>query len=71
MKRIIHELLGQLALRKKVFRENPVTLEQMGGLIDMVQSGLMTGTDGDLRFHIRLQVLTVPQDPQENYCCAT
>ena len=37
-----------------MFRENSVSLEQMGGLIDMVQSGLMTGTDGDLRFDIRL-----------------
>jgi len=45
---IIHELLGQLALRKKMFRENPVSLEQMGGLIDMVQSGLMTGSSGKL-----------------------
>ncbi|KAH9045301.1 glutamyl-tRNA amidotransferase [Lactarius pseudohatsudake] len=40
---IIHELLGQLALRKKVFRKNPISVEQMGGLIDMVQSGLVTG----------------------------
>jgi len=45
---IIHELLGQLALRKKVFHENPVSLEQMGGLIDMVQSGNMTGSSGKL-----------------------
>ncbi|KAF8272096.1 Glutamyl-tRNA amidotransferase B subunit [Lactarius quietus] len=45
---IIHELLGQLALRKKVFRANPVSLEQMGGLIDMVQNGLMTGSSGKL-----------------------
>ncbi|KAH9049680.1 Glutamyl-tRNA amidotransferase B subunit [Lactarius hengduanensis] len=45
---IIHELLGQLALRKKVFRENPISVEQMGGLIDMVQSGLVTGSSGKL-----------------------
>jgi hypothetical protein len=36
-----------------MFRENPVSLEQMGGLIDMVQGGLMTGTYSELRFNIR------------------
>jgi aspartyl-tRNA(Asn)/glutamyl-tRNA(Gln) amidotransferase subunit B len=36
--------LGQLALRKKSFYANPVSLEQMGGLIDMVQNGIVTGT---------------------------
>ncbi|KAH9977679.1 glutamyl-tRNA amidotransferase [Lactifluus volemus] len=45
---IIHELLGQLALRKKSFYENPVSLEQMGGLIDMVQNGIVTGSSGKL-----------------------
>jgi len=45
---IIHELIGQLALRKKLFHENPVSVEQMGGLIDMVQSGMTTGSSGKL-----------------------
>ncbi|KAI9513292.1 Glutamyl-tRNA amidotransferase B subunit [Russula earlei] len=45
---IIHELLGQLALRKKPFRENPISVEQMSGLIDMVQSGMVTGSSGKL-----------------------
>jgi hypothetical protein len=31
-------------LRKKAFCENPVSLEQMGGLIDLVQNGTITGT---------------------------
>jgi len=41
-----HELLGQLATRRETFQENPVSVEQMGGLIDMVQSGKITGTSG-------------------------
>ncbi|KAI0303985.1 Glutamyl-tRNA amidotransferase B subunit [Russula brevipes] len=45
---IIHELIGQLALRKKLFHENPVSVEQMGGLIDMVQSGMTTGKAGKI-----------------------
>ncbi|KAH9965828.1 Glutamyl-tRNA-Gln amidotransferase B subunit [Russula dissimulans] len=45
---IIHELLGQLALRRKLFRDNPISVEQMGGLIDMVQSGMVTGSSGKL-----------------------
>ncbi|KAI0254809.1 Glutamyl-tRNA amidotransferase B subunit [Lactifluus subvellereus] len=45
---IIHELLGQLALRKIAFHENPVSLDQMGGLIDIVQDGIVTGSSGKL-----------------------
>ncbi|KAI0268154.1 Glutamyl-tRNA amidotransferase B subunit [Gloeopeniophorella convolvens] len=45
---IIHELLGQLSLRKKLFHENPISLQQMGGLIDMVQGGNVTGSSGKL-----------------------
>ena len=41
--RIIHELLGQLALRRKMFHENTISVEQMGGLIDIVQDGMVTG----------------------------
>ncbi|KAH7887387.1 GatB/GatE catalytic domain-containing protein [Phlebopus sp. FC_14] len=43
---MIHELLGQLAARKETFSDNPISIEQMGGLLDMVQSGKMTGTSG-------------------------
>lgn len=38
-----HELLGQLAARKETFKDNCVTVEQMGDLVDMVQTGKMTG----------------------------
>ena len=38
-----HELLGQLALRKETFTQNPISVEQMGELIDMVQNGSITG----------------------------
>ena len=40
---MIHELLGQLAARKETFSDNPVSVEQMGELVDMVQCGKMTG----------------------------
>ena len=40
---MIHELLGQLAARKETFSDNPVSVEQMGELVDMVQCGQMTG----------------------------
>ncbi|KAI9447932.1 Glutamyl-tRNA amidotransferase B subunit [Lactarius indigo] len=39
---IIHELL------ERCFSENSISLEQMGGLIDMVQGGLVTGSSGKL-----------------------
>lgn len=41
-----HELLGQLALRRETFKENPVSVERMGNLIDLLQSGMITGTSG-------------------------
>jgi len=41
-----HELLGQLAARKETFSDNPVSVEQLGELVDMVQGGKVTGTSG-------------------------
>ena len=41
--RITHELLGQLALRNETFKENPLSAEQLGNLIDLVQSKNITG----------------------------
>ncbi|OBZ70372.1 Glutamyl-tRNA(Gln) amidotransferase subunit B, mitochondrial [Grifola frondosa] len=43
---ITHELLGQLAFRRETFKENPISVEQMGNLIDLVQTGTITGTSG-------------------------
>ncbi|CAL1700292.1 unnamed protein product [Somion occarium] len=43
---ITHELLGQLALRKETFKENRFSTEQLGELIDLVQSKRITGTSG-------------------------
>ncbi|KAI0322508.1 Glutamyl-tRNA amidotransferase B subunit [Amylostereum chailletii] len=43
---ITHELLGQLALRHITFQQNPVSVDQMGDLIDLVQSGELTGSSG-------------------------
>ncbi|KAI5993624.1 GatB/GatE catalytic domain-containing protein [Pisolithus albus] len=37
------DLVGQLASRKETFSDNPVSVEHMGELIDMVQSGKVTG----------------------------
>ncbi|RPD66881.1 Glutamyl-tRNA amidotransferase B subunit [Lentinus tigrinus ALCF2SS1-7] len=43
---ITHELLGQLAFRDETFKENPMSVAQMGDLIDLVQTGKVTGTSG-------------------------
>lgn len=42
---MIHELLGQLTTRKETFSDNPISVEQMGELVDMVQSEKLTGVD--------------------------
>ncbi|KAI0650451.1 Glutamyl-tRNA-Gln amidotransferase B subunit [Trametes meyenii] len=43
---ITHELLGQLAFRHETFTDNPISVEQMGDLIDLVQRDTVTGTSG-------------------------
>jgi aspartyl-tRNA(Asn)/glutamyl-tRNA(Gln) amidotransferase subunit B len=39
-----HEFLGQLSSQKKTFQQNTISAAQLGELIDMVQSGAITGT---------------------------
>lgn len=41
-----HELIGQLTARKETFSDNPVSVEQLGELIDLVQDSKITGTAG-------------------------
>lgn len=43
---LIHELIGQLSTRKQTFDENPLTADQFGELIDLVQNGTVTSTSG-------------------------
>lgn len=40
---IVQILFGQLAARNQTFTNNPITVTQLGSLIDMVQSGSITG----------------------------
>ena len=40
---IVQVLFGQLAARNQTFTENSVTVAQLGSLIDMVQSAVITG----------------------------
>jgi len=51
LQRLTHELLGQLAARKETFSANPLTSEQFGELIDLVQNGTITGS---WSFHVLL-----------------
>jgi aspartyl-tRNA(Asn)/glutamyl-tRNA(Gln) amidotransferase subunit B len=44
VQRLTHELLGQLAARKETFNANPLTSEQFGELIDLVQNRTITGS---------------------------
>lgn len=74
---ITHELLGQLSTQRATFKENPVSAQQMGELIDLVQNKFLTGTsaktvlrtiivertaDTPLAIAQRLTLLSVPQD---------
>ncbi|KAI8379250.1 aspartyl/glutamyl-tRNA amidotransferase subunit B [Radiomyces spectabilis] len=42
----LHELFGQLAGQDIPFYQNPVTVDQLGSLIDLVQQGTITGPTG-------------------------
>ncbi|TFK55405.1 Glutamyl-tRNA amidotransferase B subunit [Heliocybe sulcata] len=41
---ITQDLLGQLAARNLTFKENPISTQQLGDLVDIVQNGSITGT---------------------------
>jgi len=51
---IVQVLFGQLAARNQTFTENPITVAQLGSLIDMVQSGVITGSSGKLIVRLML-----------------
>lgn len=51
---IVQVLFGQLAARNRTFTENPITAAQLGSLIDMVQSGVITGSSGKLILRLML-----------------
>ena len=42
--RITHELLGQLAFRNESFHANPVSVETMRELLELIRDGSVTGT---------------------------
>ena len=50
--RITHELLGQLSFRNETFKENPMSAEQMGELVDLVREGKVTGTFSQARIEL-------------------
>ncbi|CAG8470520.1 8561_t:CDS:10 [Ambispora gerdemannii] len=43
---ITHELFGQLKTRNVKFIDNPVTVEQLGSLVDSVNQNIISGTTG-------------------------
>ncbi|KAK7048216.1 Glutamyl-tRNA amidotransferase subunit B, mitochondrial [Favolaschia claudopus] len=45
---MVHELLGRLHTARLTFADNPLSTSQLGELIDLVQSGALTGTSGKL-----------------------
>lgn len=51
---IVQILFGQLAARNQTFTNNPITVAQLGSLIDMVQSGSITGSSGKLLLRLML-----------------
>ncbi|QRV72335.1 aspartyl-tRNA(Asn)/glutamyl-tRNA (Gln) amidotransferase subunit B [Ceratobasidium sp. AG-Ba] len=45
---MMHELIGQLSYKGQTFKENPLSAERLGEVIDAVEENLVTGTSGKL-----------------------
>ena len=58
---IVQVLFGQLAARNQTFTENTITVAQLGSLIDMVQSGVITGDS--FPEELTASSWTLPTDP--------
>jgi len=66
--RMTHELLGQLTMRKETFINNPVSVEQMGELIDMVQSDRLTGGPIEIVFLCIVNLVDEQALPERRSC---
>ncbi|CAO3611752.1 unnamed protein product [Cunninghamella echinulata] len=60
----LHELFGQLASEKLAFQQNPLTSQQLGSLVDLIQDGFITGQTGKsvLRLMIQNKSTNMPKD---------
>ena len=46
--RLVHELIGKLSARKESFKDNKISVSQLGQLIDLVEQGTITRSS----FHV-------------------
>ncbi|KAG8796261.1 hypothetical protein FRC17_008016 [Serendipita sp. 399] len=60
---MIHEMLGQLALRKIPFFQSPISAETLGEIIDAVESEKITNTNGKylLRHILDMEPINAPR----------
>ncbi|KAJ7857623.1 hypothetical protein B0H14DRAFT_2750539 [Mycena olivaceomarginata] len=62
---MVHELLGRLHAARLTFADNPFSTSQLGELIDLVHSGVITGTSGKLLLREMLADPSSPQTPTD------
>lgn len=53
--RTVNDLFRELALKETPFHACPITVEEMGALVDMVEKNTITGKIGKDVLHIMLQ----------------
>ncbi|ORZ12690.1 Aspartyl/glutamyl-tRNA amidotransferase subunit B [Absidia repens] len=60
----LHELFGQLASEDITFQHNPISVQQLGSLIDLVNDGVITGPTGKkvLKHMVQNQSNKMPKD---------
>ncbi|CAK5269813.1 unnamed protein product [Mycena citricolor] len=51
---MVHELLGRLYSSKLTFAENPISAAHLGDLVDLIQTGAITGPSGKILIKVML-----------------
>ncbi|KAJ6584815.1 glutamyl-tRNA amidotransferase [Mycena capillaripes] len=62
---MVHELLGRLHAARLTFADNPLSTSQLGELIDLVHSGVITGASGKILLREMLADPSSPSTPTE------
>jgi aspartyl-tRNA(Asn)/glutamyl-tRNA(Gln) amidotransferase subunit B len=66
MRRMIHDLLGQLTQRDETFAHNSISPQQLGEIIDAIEEGRITTTGGKMLLRHLLDTRQEASSPSAN-----
>jgi aspartyl-tRNA(Asn)/glutamyl-tRNA(Gln) amidotransferase subunit B len=70
MRRMIHDLLGQLTQRDETFTHNSISPQQLGEIIDAIEEGRITTTGGKILLRHLLDTRQKASSPSSNLASA-